>query len=293
MIKVTVKERQVSTMADDLLEKEKEFHRVNKELQEKTKNIIEEVDSVINSQKDVRSLMTIEKSQPRLASALDNFHAEPPLHLDFGQRESGPGPLQDPDDILSPKHAQKNSDAVVRLLKTKIRMLHKEFEKYKDEYKKKSHDCTELESENVKIREAKNKYLAQISLQKNNISKLEENFTKLQGDLQSSNRENISLKKELDLLNKEIKAMNQQTSNIDLRLNRSLEENEKWKNTVKFCKIEEKELREKIRKLQDDDKLVIKNLEKQKSELLQAFKKQMILVDNLKKQKVIVLLFFL
>lgn len=36
----------------------------------------------------------------------------------------------------------------------------------------------------------------------------------------------------------------------------------------------------------EDKRLVITNLEKQRTELLHAFKKQMLLVDNLKKQKV-------
>lgn len=43
-------------------------------------------------------------------------------------------------------------------------------------------------------------------------------------------------------------------------------------------------MRDKLRKIQDSSKLEIKNLEKQRSELLQAFKKQSLLVDNLKKQ---------
>jgi len=87
-------------------------------------------------------------------------------------------------------------------------------------------------------------------------------------------------------LKKEIRMLNQQSTNFDVRLNRSLESNEKLRSALKCSQTEEKELRSQIRKLQDDKKLAIKNLEKQRSELVQAFKKQMLLIDNLKKQNI-------
>lgn len=46
------------------------------------------------------------------------------------------------------------------------------------------------------------------------------------------------------------------------------------------------ELLKQIRKVQDDKELAIKNLEEQRWKLSQAFKKQTLLVDNLKKQNV-------
>jgi hypothetical protein len=71
-----------------------------------------------------------------------------------------------------------------------------------------------------------------------------------------------------------------------VRLNRSLEELEKLRTAMHNHKRDDKELRDLTRK--KDDKLAanIKQLEKQKSELLLGFKKQMQLIDNLKKQKV-------
>jgi hypothetical protein len=45
-------------------------------------------------------------------------------------------------------------------------------------------------------------------------------------------------------------------------------------------------LREQIRKIQEEKRLALKNSEKQRTEIFQAFKKQVQLVDNLKKQKV-------
>lgn len=64
-----------------------------------------------------------------------------------------------------------------------------------------------------------------------------------------------------------------------------MEENVKLKNTIKLNKIEEKDLREQIRKLHDNETKILKKMDKQRNEILQAFKKQLFLIDNLKKQK--------
>lgn len=45
-------------------------------------------------------------------------------------------------------------------------------------------------------------------------------------------------------------------------------------------------MREQVRKTQEEKRLAMKNLDKQRSEVFQAFKKQSQLVENLKKQKV-------
>lgn len=71
-----------------------------------------------------------------------------------------------------------------------------------------------------------------------------------------------------------------------MRLNRSLEELEKLRTIVHNHERDDKELRDLARKKEDKVAVVMKQLDKQKSELLLGFKKQMQLIDNLKKQKV-------
>ena len=68
-------------------------------------------------------------------------------------------------------------------------------------------------------------------------------------------------------------------------MNRALEELEKYKLALKDAKMTESAKNEGIRR--DLDKLTDENrrLEKQRNELLQAFKKQMKLIDVLKRQK--------
>jgi hypothetical protein len=72
----------------------------------------------------------------------------------------------------------------------------------------------------------------------------------------------------------------------EVRLNRSLEELEKLRTIMHNYEHDDKELRDVTRRKSDEVAAVMKRLEKQKSELLLGFKKQMQLIDNLKKQKV-------
>lgn len=74
-------------------------------------------------------------------------------------------------------------------------------------------------------------------------------------------------------------------SNKEAKLNRLVEENEKLKMQLREAKVSEQGKNQNTRK--DLEKLVEDNrkLERQRNELLQAFKKQMKLIDVLKRQK--------
>jgi hypothetical protein len=91
---------------------------------------------------------------------------------------------------------------------------------------------------------------------------------------------------ELETLKKELRTAVQTLKANEMRLNRSLEELEKLRTIVHNHERDDKELRDLARKKEDKVAVVMKQLDKQKSELLLGFKKQMQLIDNLKKQKV-------
>jgi hypothetical protein len=78
-------------------------------------------------------------------------------------------------------------------------------------------------------------------------------------------------------------AMNQST--VEVRLNRALEEVEKYKSSLQKAKSESKDSSDQERKKAERLASENKRLEKQKSELMAAFKKQLKLIDILKRQK--------
>ena len=92
---------------------------------------------------------------------------------------------------------------------------------------------------------------------------------------------------ELERLRKELRLALQASSGNEVRLNRTMEELEKLRSVVQVYKHDDKELRSLARRKGDEAATIITRLEKQKMELLHGFKRQMQLIDNLKKQKVI------
>ncbi|XP_074107453.1 uncharacterized protein LOC141532820 isoform X2 [Cotesia typhae] len=270
-------------MADDLLIKEKEFHRINKELETKTHKLLEEIDTVINNNFETEIVKF------RTQSAFNFFNSEfksaenqevknDRNYFDYEDYE---------EDIFSLKNEnKKNQDVIIiKFLKAKIKLLTGEIDILKDDLKKKCDLIRDLENNNKKTSECKEKLVTQINNLKDNIGKLENNISTQQNDIHAHLNENNSLKKEIQKLNKEIKSMTQQINILDLRLNRSLEDNDKLKTSLKSSKNEERNNVNKIRKLEDHIKVIIKNNERLRQELIQAFRKQSLLVDNLKKQK--------
>ncbi|XP_057321384.1 repetitive organellar protein-like [Microplitis mediator] len=279
----------------DLLNKEKEFRRINRELDKKTNKLLEEIDTVVNNQtKNYFSSETLNKFQSDLSKNFnyDNFdyklygnNDELILKSDFDDRQQNERRDSILDEDIFENKNKKNNESIIKILKAKIKILTSELDIIKDELKKKCNVIKELENDNKKINETKDKLGTQVMTLKESINKLENTISNQQTELQTRSNENNSLKKEIQSLKKEIKNMNQQLNNLDLRLNRSLEENDKLKNVIKLNKIEEKNNIDKIRKLEDNARVAVKNNERQYFEIIQAFKKQSLLIDNLKKQK--------
>ncbi|EZA46899.1 hypothetical protein DMN91_005382 [Ooceraea biroi] len=278
-------------MSDDLLAKEREFHRLNRELQLKTRNVMKEVDSVINARVSNNSFSNVNRLYSDLMTN-DTKMTEDTMSKPNGQ--SKVSLIKSPDvpvvenisniEVSLKKDNTLGNKAIINLLKGKIDMLHKELQATQLEFNRKCDYCKELEVENKKLDDAQAKLHNQIGTLKDTIVKLENTNSDTLTNCQALSNENVALKKDTEALKKEIKVLNQQSNNYDVRLNRILESNEKLKNALKCSQIEEKELRSQIRKLQEDKRLSIKSLEKQRSELVQAFKKQLLLIDNLKKQ---------
>ena len=94
-----------------------------------------------------------------------------------------------------------------------------------------------------------------------------------------------SVKKEFDASKKAFKKHQQDETQAELRINRLLEENEKYKQQFNKVQIQSKDINEQEKKKIEQLQIDNKRLEKQKQELIQAFKKQLKLIDILKKQK--------
>ncbi|XP_011057952.1 PREDICTED: uncharacterized protein PFB0765w-like [Acromyrmex echinatior] len=277
-------------MSDDILAKEKELHRLNHNLHLKAHEVMKTVDSIKyvhageNLFSDVNSLLP--KFVVNDAKIIYSKDVTPKINKQLKTVKVSDIPSVEciNDNEILKKDNNMENKAVIILLKSKIDMLYKKLEVMQLEYNNKCDYYKELEVEKKKLDDVQVKLCNQIETLNDTITKLERVNSDILSDSQSLSKENIILKKDLENLRKEIRILNQQSTNLDVRLNKSLDNNEKLRNELKCSHIKEKELLKQIRKVQEDKELAIKNLEEQRWKLNQAFRKQTLLVDNLKKQ---------
>ncbi|KAM6950373.1 testis-expressed protein 9 isoform 2-T2 [Lycodopsis pacificus] len=177
------------------------------------------------------------------------------------------------------------SDAQIRFLKAKLRIMQEELDQLSSEYYKKDDENAKLSAKMKELEEERARLQKTANIQQTQIEKhralAEESDKKCDGlQLQMS-----ALHKEIENLNRSHKQAAGVHSTVEVRLNRALEEVERSKTQLNKMKQMNKD---KIsEEHQSKENLLAENkmLKKQKAELIVGFKKQLKLIDILKRQK--------
>jgi U3 small nucleolar ribonucleoprotein component len=130
-------------MSDDLLAKEKEFHRLNRELELKTRDVMREVDSIIYSRVSSNTFSDVNRHSNLTMNDAKMIHAEN-TKLN-GQSKTllikNPDiPIMENTDNIEISLRKDNTlgtKAIINLLKGKIDMLHKELQATQLEFNRK------------------------------------------------------------------------------------------------------------------------------------------------------------
>ncbi|XP_050396349.1 testis-expressed protein 9 isoform X2 [Patella vulgata] len=189
------------------------------------------------------------------------------------------------DDILPQAAADMGSEATIRFLKAKLRVMQEELDRLSRECSKKEEENQQVVSRSKETEEEKNRLHRTVASQQTQIDK----YKKIAEDAKSVSD---SLQNQLSALRKENEQMKrtqkQHTANqsaTEVRLNRALEEIERYKEQLLKAKSSSKDVtdqeKKKVEQLMNENRL----LQKQKNELMTGFKKQLKLIDVLKRQK--------
>uniref|UniRef100_A0A8C7LG35 Testis expressed 9 n=1 Tax=Oncorhynchus kisutch TaxID=8019 RepID=A0A8C7LG35_ONCKI len=189
------------------------------------------------------------------------------------------------EDIMPSVGHEMGSDAQIRFLKAKLCVMQEEFNRLSYECNKKDDANSSLSTNIKEVEEDRARLQKTTNIQQTQIEKH-------RALAEESNRKGDGLQQQVTALQKEIeglkRAQKQAATNhsaIEVRLNRALEEVERSKTQLTKIKQMSKDTADQEHNKIETLKAENKKLEKQKAELIVGFKKQLKLIDILKRQK--------
>ncbi|XP_033023493.1 testis-expressed protein 9 [Lacerta agilis] len=201
-----------------------------------------------------------------------------------GQLEEGNFPDLE-DDLIPSAGSEIGAEAQIRFLKAKLRVMQEELDAMGLECSKKDEENRDLSRSLKEAEEECGRLQRTASVQQSQIEKYkmlsEEANRKSEGLQQKSS----ALEKQLENLKRAQKQASASQSTMEVRFNRALEEAEKYKMEVNKLKESKKDLVNQEQTKLEELKIEIRRLEKQKGDLMAGFKKQLRLIDILKRQK--------
>lgn len=186
------------------------------------------------------------------------------------------------------KIAKKNvsNDGLIKFLKSKVAILQEELESSTHESAKKSEELHKTYEKLKKLETQRDQAISKNNSLSEQLSKLEQKFDSLEKQVKEKDVDMTTNNKELETTKRELKLTKQTNTNLEKRMYRTNEELENLKNTLSAYKDSEREMKDSTRLDKEIQEKQIKSLKKQRSDLLEAYKKQLYLIDNLRRQNI-------
>ncbi|XP_004687821.1 PREDICTED: testis-expressed sequence 9 protein [Condylura cristata] len=201
-----------------------------------------------------------------------------------GQMEEGLSDYED-DDIFCGVSKDIGTEAQIRFLKAKLRVMQEELDNVVCECNKKEDEIQDLKSQ---VKDFEGDCVRQqrtINLQQSQAEKYKTLFEEAIKKCDGLQQQLSSVERELENKRRLQKQAATLQSATEVRLNRALEEAEKYKSELSKLRQNNKDITNEEHQKIEALKLENKKLEKQKGELMIGFKKQLKLIDVLKRQK--------
>lgn len=180
---------------------------------------------------------------------------------------------------------EMGSEAQIRILKAKLGVMHEQLGKLSHELGTKDESLREIQSKLKDTEEEKSRLQRSNTAQQAQIQKHKKLMDEAKERADSLDVQLTACKKELDATKKNQKQQATSQGTLEVRLNRALEECEKYKTQLEKVKSGTKESVEAERRRLEELTVENKRLEKQKNELMNGYKKQLKLIDILKRKQ--------
>ncbi|XP_052785376.1 testis-expressed protein 9-like [Mya arenaria] len=194
--------------------------------------------------------------------------------------------LGDPQDDVLPQAAHDiGAEAQIRFLKAKLRVMQEEMDRLAQDINKKEEETSGYSVRVKELEEERGRLTRTGAAQTAQIDKYKTIADDSRAKADSLETQLIATKKELDGMKRTQKQAATTQGATEVRLNRALEEIERLKEQLSRAKTSSRESSDSEKRRVDQLVADNKRLEKQKNELMAGFKKQLKLIDILKRQK--------
>ncbi|XP_012513490.1 PREDICTED: testis-expressed sequence 9 protein [Propithecus coquereli] len=262
----------------------------------KTKNIglVNKVQNKLHSaNKGMKPNSSVKSKYPDVETANDvaipedfsDFSLAKTISKIEGQLEEEGLPEYIDDDIFSGVSNDIGTEAQIRFLKAKLRVMQEELDNVVCECNKKEDKIQDLKSQVKNFEEDSLRQQRTINMQQSQIEKYKTLFEEANKKCDGLQQQLSSVERELENKRRLQKQAASSQSATEVRLNRALEEADKYKLELNKLRQDNKDITNEEHKKIEVLKSENKKLEKQKGELMIGFKKQLKLIDVLKKQK--------
>ena len=191
---------------------------------------------------------------------------------------------EDKDSAVLNAAEEMGSEAQIRFLKAKLRVLQEELQDETEKNLSAGEECRKFKEELKEAKEELEKMKKSYNVQQNNIKKIKSGFEEEKKKSEAKTAQLQNLKKELDLIKREQKQANVSHSATEVRLNRATEELDKVKAQLQKYKASDKESSSHEQKKFEQLNIENKRLERLRNDSLTVIKKQQKLIGILKRQ---------
>lgn len=189
------------------------------------------------------------------------------------------------DEALEIQKKNEELQSIVKFQKARIQALQDELNESMSTINDQAQQIENLKNFNSQASEDTKKHSQQLQLMSQNFEKIKKQYNESVQKNNSLEKIVAEMTKEVEQLRSVEKRATKDATSRDVRLNRLIEEVERYKQQIKDLKSNEGDVNERskreIERLTQDNK----RLERQKNEVLAAYKKQLKLIDVLKRQK--------
>ncbi|XP_017465649.1 PREDICTED: testis-expressed sequence 9 protein [Rhagoletis zephyria] len=181
---------------------------------------------------------------------------------------------------------QISTEGLIKFLKSKIAIIEEDHERISQEMSNQKEMLDKTLERNKKLEQQRDQAFSKHNAIAEQLNKTENQLEEVNRRIKERSIEQNAQQKELEAARRELKVLAQTNTNLEKRLYRANEELENTKSALALLKNAERELKESMRVDDEKKDKQIKSLKKQRADLLNAYKKQLFLIDNLKRQNI-------